>query len=93
MFGFNDINLKETRFYQQAFDEGAAAGRDVGRQEGILEGRQEGRAEGEATLLLRQLTRRFGPLPESVREADADTLLAWGERLLDARTVEDLWEH
>ncbi len=30
------------------------------------EGRQEGRAEGQATITLRQLTRRFGELPEAV---------------------------
>ncbi|MGH8474399.1 MAG: DUF4351 domain-containing protein [Methylococcales bacterium] len=79
MFGYNDIELKQTRFYQQAFGEG----------------RVEGRVEGEASLLLRLLERRFGALPEAVRQrvaaADAETLLIWGERLLDARTLEEIW--
>ncbi|MGH8475077.1 MAG: Rpn family recombination-promoting nuclease/putative transposase [Methylococcales bacterium] len=87
MFGYNDIELKQTRFYQQAFGEG--------RVEGCVEGRVEGRVEGEASLLLRLLERRFGALPEAVRQrvaaADAETLLIWGERVLDARTLEEIW--
>jgi len=79
MFGFNDIELKQTRFYQQA----------------VSEGRVEGRVEGEATLLLRQLERRFGPLSADARrrvaEADAETLLVWGERLLEAKTLAEIW--
>lgn len=41
MLNFNDIGLKQTRFYQDVFGEG----------------REEGRVEGEAALLLRQLER------------------------------------
>jgi predicted transposase YdaD len=59
-------------------------------------GRQEGRQEGEASLLLRQLELRFGPLSESsraqVRAADADTLLRWGERILTATTVDEVFK-
>lgn len=87
MFGFNDVNLKETRFYQQALSEGEHIGH--------AKGRVAGRAEGEATLLLRLLDRRFGPLPDSVKQrisaTDADTLLRWGERLLDAKSLEDIF--
>jgi predicted transposase/invertase (TIGR01784 family) len=87
MFGFNDIELKQTRFYQQVFGEG--------RSEGRSEGRVEGRAEGEAALLLRLLEHRFGPVPDSARQriaaADAEALLNWGERLLDAQRLEDVW--
>jgi predicted transposase/invertase (TIGR01784 family) len=92
MFGYNDIELKQTQFYQQVFGEG----RVEGRVEGRFEGRLEGRVEGEAALLLRLLERRFGPLPESARQriaaADAETLLVWGERVLDARALEEIWE-
>jgi hypothetical protein len=63
-----------------------------GRQEGRLEGRQE----GEAALLLRQLELRFGPLDETtgarVRRADADTLLKWGERVLMATSLDDVFK-
>ena len=66
-----------------------------GMEKGRLEGRQEGRQEGEASLLLRQLELRFGPLSEGsraqVRAADADTLLLWGDRVLTAATVEEVF--
>ena len=52
MLGFTDIEVKQTRFYQDVF----------------AEGRQEGRQEGEVALVLRQLTRRFGELEPSVVE-------------------------
>ncbi len=81
MFGLNDVDLKTTRFYQDVF----------------AEGRVEGRVEGEAAILLRQLERKFRPLPESARQrvaaADAETLLAWGERVLDAHSLDEVWGH
>lgn len=65
-----------------------------GIQEGRQEGRQEGKQEGESTLLLRQMTLRFGLLEETLRErirtADAETLLQWGERILTAATAEEV---
>jgi predicted transposase/invertase (TIGR01784 family) len=45
MLGITDIDLKQTRFYQDVLAEG--------RQEGWQEGRQEGQQEGEARLLRR----------------------------------------
>jgi len=58
-------------------------------------GLQEGRREGEAHLLLHLLASRFGVLPQGVQErvqqADVSQLERWGERLLDARTLEDLF--
>ena len=66
-------------------------GAEKGRQEGLEEGLQK----GEATLLSRMLELRFGPLSEGnrakVRAADADTLLRWGERILTAATVEEVF--
>ncbi|MEO0377930.1 MAG: DUF4351 domain-containing protein [Cyanobacteria bacterium P01_A01_bin.17] len=47
-----DIRLQETRLYQEVKEEG----------------RQEGRQEGEASLVLRQLRRRVGPLASEVEE-------------------------
>lgn len=61
------------------------------------EGRQEGLREGEARLLLRLLERKFGRLDPQVRErvrgADADRLLDWGERMLSADRLEDVFEN
>lgn len=97
MFGYNDIELKQTRFYQQVFSEGRVEGQVEGRMKGRVEGRMEGRMEGEAAMLQRLLERRFGTLPDSARQriaaADADTLLIWGERVLDANSLEDVWGH
>ncbi|WP_236555923.1 DUF4351 domain-containing protein [Alcanivorax sp. S71-1-4] len=64
-------------------------------QEGRLEGRQEGRQEGEFGMLSRLLTRRFGALPEAVvarmRSADSEQLELWGERVLDASSLDDVF--
>ena len=87
MLNFNDVSLKQTRFYQDVFAEGLV--------EGKAEGKAEGRVEGEATLLLRLLERKFRLLPESARQriaaADAETLLVWGERVLDAKSLDEVW--
>jgi len=75
MLNFNDIELKQIRFYQDVFG--------------------EGRVEGEAAMLLRQLSRKINPPPESARQriatADAETLLVWGERVMDAKCLEEIW--
>ena len=46
----------------------------------------------EGFLLMRQLQRRFGPVPawvgERVAQADVAALEEWGLRILDARTLE-----
>lgn len=55
----------------------------------------KGRQEGEATLLLRLLQKRFGSLPKSVTEwvhsANQSTLEIWGDRMLDAKSLEDVF--
>ncbi len=67
-----------------------------GRQEGIQIGEQNGHLKGEATLLLRLLKQRFGPqLPgwvdERVRTADATTIELWGDRILTAQSLEEVF--
>ncbi|MFN9331153.1 MAG: Rpn family recombination-promoting nuclease/putative transposase [Planctomycetota bacterium] len=68
-----------------------AEGRLEGRLEGKAEGRDEGRCEGVAAVLLRHLTRRFGPVPADVqariRSAPMARLEAWCDRVLDARDL------
>jgi hypothetical protein len=60
----------------------------------LEEGRQEGVRKGEATLLLRLMERRFGPLPDwaadRVRTAETGLLEEWGLRLLDAGSLDDV---
>ena len=99
MFGLRDIDLKQTRFYRDTFNEGRQEGLEEGIEKGVEKGIEKGvkkgRAEGEAALLLRILDRRFGPLSNAVREriaaTDADTLLVYGERMLDAKGLDDIF--
>lgn len=62
-----------------------------GRLEGRVEGKAEGRLEGRATLLIRQLTVRFGSLSDEVLKrisaAPIEELDAIGERLLTAQSL------
>lgn len=75
--------------------EGIKEGQQKGIQKGIQKGLQKGRQEGEAALLLRLLERKFGRLdPQTrkrVRSADAQRLLDWGERVLTAERLEDVF--
>ena len=62
-----------------------------GRIEGRLEGKLEGKLEGEATVLARQLGKRFGTLSDETRarltQATADQLELWADRVLDAPSL------
>jgi len=57
-------------------------------------GIQKGILRRESALLLRLIELRFGAASEAVirqvREADADTLLQWSERILTAETLSDV---
>jgi DNA primase len=65
-----------------------------GMQQGIQQGMQQGIQQGEARILLRQLSRRFGELPEDKRRqiesADTETLLEWSERVLTASSLDEV---
>ena len=75
---FGLSELKQTRVYQQ----------------GREEGREEGRANEARSLILRQLTRRVGSLPnpiaEQVNGLSVDALEELGEALLDFTGIEDV---
>ena len=59
------------------------------------QGLEEGLKQGELRLLLLQLERRFGPLDEHTRQrvqaADAEQLLEWGRRFVDATALQDVF--
>ncbi len=71
-------DLKETRVYQEAREEG----------------REEGRQAEARTLILRQLTRKLGDLPEAlqnqVNQLSLESLEVLGEDLFDFATVSEL---
>ncbi len=77
---------------QRARDEGMRLGRD----EGMRVGRDEGMRQGRVQMLEQQLTRRFGSLAPAVsdrlHQGSAADLEAWAGSLLDARTVDDVFD-
>jgi predicted transposase YdaD len=78
MLGYNDIELKQTQFYQDVFSEGV----------------QEGKLEGESTIILRILKRRLGPLNEKtileIQTLNNQQLEALSDNLLDFSSKNDL---
>jgi predicted transposase/invertase (TIGR01784 family) len=76
------ITLQQTRVYQEA------------KEEGREQGREQGREEEARSLVLRQLNRRVGNLPESVRSHIATLTLTQleelGEALLEFSSLLDL---
>ncbi|MEM7354785.1 MAG: Rpn family recombination-promoting nuclease/putative transposase, partial [Acidobacteriota bacterium] len=70
-------------------------GLERGLKRGREQGREQGQREGESKMLLRQLERRFGApgteVQRRVRSADADRLLEWGDRILTAERMEDVF--
>ncbi|MDE0062423.1 MAG: DUF4351 domain-containing protein [Gammaproteobacteria bacterium] len=89
----------EYRRYQRQYREESSTMAGViarAREEGMEQGMQQGRVEGERALLERQLRRRFGLLSPKVAErlgqASAADLETWAENVLDAPTLDDVFE-
>jgi len=80
MFALSD--LRQTRVYQEAMEEGE------------VKGRQEGRQNEAKTLLVRQLSKRFGKLTDrqemQISELSVEELEELGEALLDFASITDL---
>ena len=103
MIGLTDIDLKQTRFYQDVFAEGQQDGIALGVTQGISQGLSQvislgisqGLSLGENQLLLRQIRRRFGTLPQWVEDklsqASTRQKELWGDRILDAPSLEVLF--
>ena len=60
----------------------------------IEQGVQQGVQQGEALALIRVMRRKFGDLPEPARQriesADAETLLQWLDRIVTAKSVDEV---
>ena len=73
---------------------GREEGRKEGRTEGREEGRTEGRKEGHCDAILRQLSKRFGDLPdeltESIQQLSSKRVSQLLLDLLDFRTLDDV---
>lgn len=93
----------ERRRYEQEYpeEEKAMAGimqraREEGIEQGIEQGMQQGRLEGERAVLQRLLQSRFGPLStellDKLEAASANELERWADNVLDAQTLDDLFD-
>jgi predicted transposase YdaD len=83
MMGLSDIDLKQTRFYQDVFAEGET------------EGRQEGRREEAAAIVLRQINRRFGSISSSLEtqiqsQLSLEQIETLAEALFDFSELQEL---
>ena len=81
---------------QQGLQEGQQQGLLEGRLEGQQQGLLEGRLEGRHAMLERQLRKRFGnavsdAVLEKVRQASSEKLDLWAERILDARSLDEVF--
>ena len=63
---------------------------------GIEKGLQQGMQQGEGTMLLCFLEGKFKNVPDDylkkINEADAETLVKWGKRVLDVNSLEDVFK-
>ncbi len=100
---YASLTENEFRRYQRQYPEESttmagviARARDEGMQQGMQRGMKQGHIEGERTLLERQLRRRFGLLSPKIAErlsqASATDLETWAENVLDAETLDDVFE-
>ncbi|NEP57236.1 MAG: Rpn family recombination-promoting nuclease/putative transposase [Symploca sp. SIO2G7] len=87
-------SLKYYRDLNNVIDTSREKGWEKGREFGREEGRQKGVIEGQRALLLRQLSRKLGELPEAVQEQlsqlSESLLDELSEILFDLETVEEL---
>lgn len=72
-------------------------GIEKGFQQGIQQGLEQGIEKGELYLLRRQLIRKFGELPlnfsKRLETAHADELLQMGDRILEANSLEEVFDY
>jgi predicted transposase/invertase (TIGR01784 family) len=96
---FTHSDLKKTRVYQEAMQEGKQEGLQIGEQRGLQIGKQEGLQIGEqrglkigkqeglqrqAAMLLRMLTRKFGKISPSIKSKIAKLSATQLENLAEA---------
>ena len=83
------------RGLEKGMQQGLQQGMQKGLQEGLEQGLEKGRAQGSASILLRLLNRRFGPLAADVTrrlsQATPEQLEVWAERVLDAGTIDEVF--
>jgi len=94
-----DFDMKQTRFYRDAFREGRIEGYEQGLERGILRGMlrgmEIGEINGKSALVSHLLELRFGQLTKDIRqrikESDAKTLMIYAQRVLDAQSLDEIF--
>ena len=90
---FTHSDLKKTRVYQEAMQEGEQRGLQIGEQRGLQIGKQEG-VQRQVAMLLRMLTRKFGKVPPRLKtriyKLSVTQIENLAEAIFDFATVADL---
>jgi predicted transposase YdaD len=94
MAGLTVDDFTQSVAYREIFGQGRQEGRQIGRQEGRKEGEAEGRRVEAASMTLRQLNHRCGPLTSAItariQALPLEQLEALGLALLDFSAAADL---
>jgi len=81
---------------KKGLEQGRREGLERGMEKGLEQGREQGRAEGAVALLARQLTQRFGPLPQTVQKrltkANVAQVEAWSDALAGAQSLKQVFD-
>ena len=89
------LNEDGAETMQSTADKLMAAGREEGRVEGRVEGMATGELSGRRQILHQLLVHRFGKIPRrcerQLQTATIQQLDAIGLRLLDAKTIDDVF--
>lgn len=74
----------------------AEQGKNEGMQHGMRHGMQQGELKGKRALLERLLSKRFGLIPSAflkkLENASEELLLEWSDRIIEAKTLHDVFE-
>jgi len=89
------ITSTERAGIKKGIQQGILQGVQQGIQQGIQQGVHQGMQIGEANILKRQLSRRFGDLPEDVARrldtAKSADLEIWSDRVLEAKALSEIF--
>ncbi len=89
---FNKLETEKKMRYVTSIER---MGHERGLAKGLEQGRSQGFLQGEASLLKRQLKRRFERLPEwaekRLEQASRDELEGWADRVIEAKALEDVF--
>ncbi len=81
-----DFNVKQTKIYQEAIQEGRQEGEEIG----IKKGRQVGRQEGRAKALEEERQKIGRHVMETIRTAPSDKILDLYGKAMAAQRLEDV---